>query len=189
MEEKNRESMERNRESIEEKNKDSMENNIESMEEKNRESMKKRTRDEYDLDEDDRLYETNVDKVVEWAGVGDKHKDVKDGVGTSVEFGTGAAAATIGTNAGAGAVTVNVRRKRANQEGAGTVSMGVTIAGVMSSGVTAAGANTYGVIGPEAGATNISNKRGKLAVRRNKMNAPATTQDSHSVGRAQCVML
>ncbi|CAK9135376.1 unnamed protein product [Ilex paraguariensis] len=33
---------------------------------------------EYDLDEDDRLYETNVDKDVEWVGVGDKGKGVKD---------------------------------------------------------------------------------------------------------------
>ncbi|CAK9187989.1 unnamed protein product [Ilex paraguariensis] len=41
---------------------------------------------EYDLDEDDRLYKTNMDKDVEWAGVGDKGKGVKDG--TSAFHGT-----------------------------------------------------------------------------------------------------
>ncbi|CAK9149357.1 unnamed protein product [Ilex paraguariensis] len=158
---------------------------------------------EYDLDEDDRLYETNVDKDVEWVGVGDKGKDVKDdtsafhgideddvhsdytnsdelcsfddssleddgvnvrkpkfpksrkygvrgynkrscrvdminlaigsgtGVGECVEAGT-RATATGGTSARTSAASVNVKRKRANKEGART----------MSSRVIAAGANT-----------------------------------------------
>ncbi|CAK9160490.1 unnamed protein product [Ilex paraguariensis] len=82
------------------------------------------------------------------------------GVGASVEAGTGAAAATVGTSAGPAAAIVGTSAR-------------------------IAGANTDGMIGLGAGATNVSSRRGQLAMRRNKMNAPTTTQVSHSTGGVQ----
>ncbi|CAK9182417.1 unnamed protein product [Ilex paraguariensis] len=135
---------------------------------------------EYDLDEDDKLYEINVDKDVEWAGVGDKGKGVKDG--TSAFHGTNeddvhsdyADSDELCSFDDSSSEDDGVKKKE-SQQGAGT----------MSSGVTTAGANTDGMIGLGAGATNVSSRRGQLAMRRNKMNAPTTTQVSHSTGGVQ----
>ncbi|CAK9142447.1 unnamed protein product [Ilex paraguariensis] len=135
-----------------------------------------------------------MDKDVAWASVGDKGKGVKDDTlafhGTNEDDVhsnyTDLDELCIFDDSSSEDDDVNVRKPKFLEFRASTDMKNPSFKAQEQgqSGVTAVGANTDGVIGLGAGATNVSSMRDKLAVKRNKMNAPATTQDSHSAGRA-----